>query len=95
MPGSQSWLDGLTPRLVAVALCLGALAFLAYLHREDLLPDEQTQAEGNSAFAACTAQRYGEIDKMRQDDLINDTQVDQFKARAEAMCWDQTKQDGQ
>lgn len=78
-------------RLIALAVFGACVGFLVYLHRDDLWPPPVEEASGNPAFEACKAQRFGEIENMRQQAVIDENQEQQFKARAEAFCWDQNK----
>jgi len=72
---------------VAVVVVLACVAGLAYLHRGDLLPAAEDDDAGlNPEFVACRTERLGDIDKMRDDGLIDDAQEEQFAARALAYC---------
>lgn len=88
-----SFLDGAGARLVALAVLLMVLALIVWLNREAILPsflaaDPETvpAAESDDPLAHCFEARAAEIDAMRNDGTINDTQAAQFKGRAEAFC---------
>jgi hypothetical protein len=90
-----SVLDGRVARIVAVAIALAGMAFLAWMHRDDLFPPEPgTAAAGDprqAAFHACFAPQAERIDKDAASGQISDEQATLFKNRAEALCADQAK----
>jgi hypothetical protein len=89
---SRAFLDRPAARLLALLVIILCGAFLAYLHRNDLRP---LIGEGSSPGAIdtaddpasiCMQQRFGEIDGMVDEGVIDAQQADLFKHRAEAMC---------
>ncbi|MEX0696203.1 MAG: hypothetical protein WD014_05920 [Dongiaceae bacterium] len=89
----QSFLDRPAARWLAVLCAAAALGVLGYIHRDDLFPPEDLGLAADPAFADCYAPRAADIDKMRQEGLIDDAQATLFKGRAEAMCVAQTQGD--
>lgn len=88
----KAFLDGPAARLIAALVILLCGALLAYVHRDDLrpllgtAPDGESEAASDDPAAPCIAQRFGEIDGMVEDGVIDGGQADLFKQRAEAMC---------
>lgn len=60
-------------------------ALLAWIHRDDLLPPEAAVA-ADDPVAKCLAERSADIDKMRQDGVVDPDRAKLFKSRAEALC---------
>ncbi|WP_420403105.1 hypothetical protein [Nisaea sp.] len=88
---AASFADSWRARAVAGLVLVGALAALAYLHRDDiagLLGEEPVAAPANGPLAACLAERYGAVDKMREEGIIDEAKHQLFRRRAEAMCQD-------
>ncbi len=84
MPGKP---DGKVGRIIAALILAAGIGIFAYLNRESFIEpppveEEITQPE----LAACLERRLGAVENMRADDLLNDTQYELFKARAEAYC---------
>ena len=92
--GGKSPLDGLAARLVAVMIALAGMAFLGWLHRNDLFPPEPGTAAASddprlAAFTACFAPQAERIERDTASGQINAEQARLFKSRAEAFCADQ------
>ena len=65
------------------------IALLGVIHRDDLMPGPQADtADGNSAYAACIADRHGAVDQMVADGVVGPDKEALFKSRAEALCRD-------
>lgn len=78
-------LDRPAARIGAFLIFLGAAAALAWMHRDDLLPQEPVVA-ADDPVARCLAKRSADIDKMRQDGVVDAERARLFKSRAEALC---------
>jgi hypothetical protein len=90
-PERRSFVDGPGARFVAVLVILVCGAALAYLHREALFSLDETPAAaaGNPQLAACFAERFGAVDKMQAEGIVNEAQYAAFRAHAEAFCQQQ------
>lgn len=86
---ARSALDGKAARGVAIAVFVGCLALLGWIHREDLLPGEAEVAEEDDPAAACIAERMEDVERMVEEGLIEQAQAELFKERAVGMCRDQ------
>jgi hypothetical protein len=84
------FLDRTAARLLALAVFLGCVAALAWLHRADLLPGFAPEA-ADDPFARCFAERSAEVDGMVSEGLIDQERAALFKSRAEAMCRAETQ----
>ncbi len=72
--------------IAALVLAAGIAAF-GYLNRERFIaPPEVEEEIARPALAACLDRRLGAVENMRAEDLLNDTQYDLFRSRAEAYC---------
>jgi hypothetical protein len=89
--GPPQFLDRPAARLVALAVFLGCVAALAWLHRTDLFPAATMQQAASDPFARCFAERSAEIDGMMDEGLIDQTRAQLFKSRVEAMCRAETQ----
>ncbi|MBP5856612.1 hypothetical protein KAJ83_06305 [Marivibrio halodurans] len=85
---SRSALDGRPARLAAAGVVLAAAGFLVWYERETLFPAAATVSEDPAlaAYRACRDERFGDIDQMRAEGMIEDAQEKLFKSRADAMC---------
>lgn len=93
----KSPLDGAAARFVAVAIALGGIAFLGWLHRDDIFPPEPGAASGNpqqAAFIACYQPQAARIEKDASEGEITPEQAALFKSRAEALCADRANKSG-
>ncbi|MBE9557402.1 MAG: hypothetical protein IMF08_11145 [Proteobacteria bacterium] len=84
-------LDRPAARLVAAAIALAGMAFLGWIHRNDLFPPEPGATPGDpgqAAFQACFAPQAARIAKDAESDLISEAQATLFRGRAEAFCAD-------
>lgn len=92
-PSSRSRLDGPGARLIAISIALAGMAFLAWLHRDDIFPSEPDEAASadprRAAFNACYRPQAELIDKDAESGEISAEQARLFKSRAEAFCADQ------
>lgn len=85
----ESFLDGAGARLCALAVLAGAVAVIAWHHRNDLFPpDAEPQATLNPDFVKCRDERTAQVDKMHSDGVISQEQHGQFTGRAIAFCTD-------
>lgn len=74
-------------RLIAIMVMVASAGVLTWHHRDDLFPAPEEEATSiNPEREACLTQRFGEIDTMIADGIINQQQADQFRTRAEAFC---------
>lgn len=89
----ESALDGPAARVVAVAIALAGVAFLGWLHRDDLFPPQPGAAAASdprqAAFNACYEPQAARIDEDAAAGEISAEQAKLFKGRAEALCADQ------
>jgi hypothetical protein len=82
----RAFLDRPMARVLAAVVLLGCVAAVGYLERERLW---ETAAEGTAAndpFTRCFAERVSQIDRMREEGVVEPAQAELFQARAEAMC---------
>jgi hypothetical protein len=84
--GSPS-LDRPLARGLALLLCVGCIALLVWIEREQLFPSEAAAGPDDPA-QACIAERSGQIDRMLAEGVIEPAQAELFKSRAAAMCQD-------
>ena len=84
MAAAPSFLDRPLARGLAALLFLACMAALAWLERARLFPSESAAAA--DPVAACSAARGAEIDRMLAEGLIEASQAELFKTRAQAMC---------
>ncbi|MBO6758843.1 MAG: hypothetical protein JJ902_21110 [Roseibium sp.] len=84
-------------RITALAIAFLALLLMLWIGREDVpglstvwtgLTGSTTESAGtgNPELDACLAQRVGDVDQMRADGVINDSQYDTFRGRAVSFC---------
>ncbi len=93
----QTLLDGRGARIVAIAIALAGLAFLGWIHRDDLFPPEPGSLAGDprqAAFKACFAPQAARIDRDEDSGRIDAEQAALFRSRAEALCADQANKSG-
>ncbi|MEN8197276.1 MAG: hypothetical protein ABFS30_12310 [Pseudomonadota bacterium] len=93
----KSPLDRPAARIVAVAIALGGLAFLGWIHRKDLFPPELGAASANpaeAAFQACLAPQAARIAKDAESGQLTEDQATLFRNRAEAFCADRAEKGG-
>lgn len=100
-----SFADSVFARLIAAALAVGVGVLFYANWSDDLGnffkqsdapslqagqvdPREVAKPE-NTALAACLEQRVGDVDKMKEEGIINDAQYTAFKARASDLCYAQ------
>jgi hypothetical protein len=81
----RPFLDRPVARLIAALVFLGCVAGLVYLERERLWQTAD-QSTADDPFARCFAERAAQIDRMQDEGVIEPTQAELFKSRAEAMC---------
>lgn len=97
-PPKTSALDSRLARISALFVALCALALMGWLGREDvpfvreMISDvrgqsaPQTGSSSNPELDACLAQRIGDVETMRTDNIINEAQYAAFKSRATSYC---------
>ncbi len=83
---ARSALDGPPARLAALAVLLGVVALLGYVHRERLFPPDPAAVAADDPAALCFAERAAGIDAMAAEGTITEAQASLFKSRAEAFC---------
>ena len=99
MTGSDrgSPLDSPAARIVAVAIALAGMAFLGWIHRNDLFPPEagaEPASPAESAFQACFAPQAARIATDMESGQITEAQATLFRNRAEAFCADRAARGG-
>ncbi|MEO9901967.1 hypothetical protein [Nisaea sp.] len=89
---TEPFIDSRRARLVAGLVLILSVASLAYIHREDLTVlkgvDDAPALPANPELAACLSERYGAVDRMLAEGVIDDAKHTLFKQRAAAMCQD-------
>ena len=91
-PSQTGFLDGLAARGIAILVFFACAGALAYIHRDDLFPEEApAAAQAEDPFTACFAKRSADIASMLDEGAIKPAQAKLFRARAEAMCRDQVR----
>lgn len=83
---ASSFIDGWPARALALLVFVGCAGTLAWLHRADLFPAEETDARADDPFRQCLAERRAEVENMQADGLIDAERATLFIGRAEAMC---------
>jgi len=96
MAGKTGFADSLAARALALLIAAAAAALMVWLGREEIPAIRgiaspapvagKAATSGNPALDACLAERVGDVDKMRQEGIINTAQYETFKARAVAYC---------
>jgi len=80
-------LDRPAARVVAVGVALSALAVLAVIHRDDLMPVVAgPSVAADDPLSRCVAEHHATIDKGIADGVFKPEQATLFKQRAEALC---------
>ena len=84
-------------RLIALCVFAAGVAYLVYANRSLLNPDEQAQADAslNPQFVACRDERVGQVEQMKKQGIINETQFEEFRERAVNLCAGQFPPDAQ
>ena len=82
----RPFLDRPIARALAAMVFLLCVAALVYIERERLWQAAGDQSAADDPFERCFAERAAEIDRMVDEDLIEQAQAELFKTRAEAMC---------
>jgi hypothetical protein len=90
----RPFLDRPIARLVAAVVLLGCIAAFAWLERERFWPTAARGTAADDPFQRCFAERFGQIDRMLAEGLIQEAQAELFKTRAEAMCRAETEGPG-
>ncbi|WP_028467469.1 hypothetical protein [Nisaea denitrificans] len=89
---SEPFIDSRQARLVAGLVLILSVASLAYIHRDDLTvltgSDAEPAVPANPELASCLSERYGPVDRMLAEGVIDDAKHTLFKQRAAAMCQD-------
>ena len=86
-PFARTPLDGTGARVVAVGIALIAGGTAVWIHRHELFPAGQPEAEaGADPFQECVATRSAEIDRMLAEKTVDAQRAELFRTRAEAMC---------
>ena len=84
----KDFADGAAAKGIAGLIVLASVAGILAVAWDDLFPPPvaELEASGNPELAACLQERVGAVNKMREDGIIDSTQYDQFRARAESFC---------
>ena len=86
----RSFADTGAARGIAAVIFLLCVSALVYLHRDDLFPAEvEETAAANPEFVKCRDERTGQVAKMLEQGIIDQTQHDQFRQRAVDFCTSQ------
>lgn len=89
---SELFIDSWRARLVAGLVLVLAASSLVYIHREDLTllarGEPETVVPANPELAGCLSERYGAVDRMLAEGVIDEAKHTLFKQRAAAMCQD-------
>lgn len=72
--------------MLALGVAAASVALAFYINRDDFLPVAEEASPQDTAYQACVSERHAGIDDMIRDGVINDTQANLFKSRAEALC---------
>jgi hypothetical protein len=90
---SRGVLDGWLARLVALAIATATAGFLFTVGRGGVSATLSLSAQGkpaaapaDAAYTACLAKDQAAINKMSEEGLANDAQIELFLTRAEARC---------
>ncbi len=83
--------DTRSTRLAALFVFACCAGVLGYMHRGDLWPASQTDADAglNPEFVACRDARIATVDNMLSEGLIDEASHTQFSERAIAICADE------
>jgi len=91
----SGFLDGYFARILAGAVIVVCVGFLAYLNRDMLVaPVAQESAGLNPDFVKCRDTRVAQVDKMLADGVIKADKVDVFRKRATETCAGQYPPEG-
>ena len=98
----RGFLDSIAARLLALCIALGLAIVLVQNYKEDFqrvlsgeqqtsgLPTTSTETSpeeaADPALAECLQQRIGDVDRMKEEGILNDQQFASFRARAEELC---------
>jgi len=101
---SGSFVDTKAARILALCLAL-CFAYILYNNYSDEiivafsgepesgLPVTNAETEpdeaANPALAACLKQRIGDVDRMKDEGILSDSQYTSFRSRAEELCLQQ------
>ena len=91
---SRGVLDGWLARVVALAIAAATASFLYTVGRGGVPATLSLPAQGepaaaapaDAAYTACLAKDQAAINKMRDEGLASDAQIELFLTRAEARC---------
>lgn len=90
-PDNRRFLDSAYARIVALGCFALSVSALAYVHRDDLLPQEAAPVTlSDDSFSRCFRDGTASIDKMLAEQTIGEDQAKLFRLRAEARCRAQT-----
>jgi len=89
---AEPFIDSRRARFVAGLILVVAGSALVYIHRADLTAlaggSGAPATPANPELAACLSERYGAVDRMLADGVIDDVKHTLFRQRAAAMCQD-------
>ncbi len=91
--------DSIWARLLALLLAVGIgwllwsnwaqdfqTLFAGETENTPVISTSEPAKPANPALEECLAQRVGDVDRMREEGILSDTQYGSFRARAEELC---------
>ena len=83
----QDWLDRPTARWLAFGVFVAMLILITVIHYRYLRPHSQTtNGAVDTKYVLCLKERGSAIDRMIDEDVIDEKQAILFKTRADALC---------
>ena len=83
----QDWLDRFTARGLAFGIFVAMLILITVIHYSYLRPHSRTTTGAvNTKYVLCLKERSSAIDRMIDEDVIDEKQEILFKTRADALC---------
>ncbi|MBO6814946.1 MAG: hypothetical protein JJ891_08785 [Rhizobiaceae bacterium] len=97
----RGFVDSIAARLLALCIAIGLSAILFFNYQDDIerlvsgtpssgLPvtnaDTSPDQASNPELARCLQQRIGDVDRMKKEGVLSDTQYEAFRSRAENLC---------
>ena len=97
----DSFADSIAARLISLCVALLISIILVYNYRTDFkhmlagasdanvsLPEVDAASDEpiNPALATCLEQRIGDVDRMRDDGILTESQYGSFRSRAKELC---------
>ena len=92
--GTAGWIDRWPARVIALGVVTACAVIILASYWSVIFPPEVVAGPTDDPAAPCIASRFADVDRMRADGVIDDSQAELFKSRAEALCRDQAGQGG-